>query len=129
MNQLTATIIQIENIDSLNLLTLSCGEQIIKILTLELNPNLKVGSSVKLSVKSTDIAMAKNCGGMLSYTNQLKGKIIQLNNGKLLSSIGVDIEGFRLESIIMLNSSLKMNLRVGDEIVALIRGNDISICE
>ncbi len=127
MNQLKATIIKIETIKSLNLLTLSCGEQTIEILTLELNPNLRVGSSVKLSVKSTDIAIAKNYGGMLSYTNQLKAKIVQLNNGKLLSSIRIDIEGFRLESIIMLNSSLKMNLKVGEDIVALIRGNDISI--
>jgi hypothetical protein len=53
MNQLKATIIKIETIESLNLLTLSCGEQTIEILTLELNPNLRVGSSVKLSVKST----------------------------------------------------------------------------
>jgi len=128
MNQLKATITQIESIDNLNLLTLSCRTQTIKILTLELNPNLKVGSSVKLSIKSTDIAIAKNSNGMLSYTNQLKAKITQLNNGKLLSSIRLDIEGFGLESVIMLDSSLKMGLRVGDEIVVLLNSNNISIC-
>ncbi len=128
MNQLKATIRQIENIDNLNLLTLSCGKQHIRILTLELNPNLKVGSVVTLSVKSTDIAIAKNCNGILSYTNQLKAKITHLNNGKLLSSVRVDIEGFGLESIIMLDSSLKMGLRVSDEVVILIQGSDISIC-
>ncbi|HHC11316.1 MAG TPA: transporter, partial [Campylobacterales bacterium] len=128
MNQLKATIRQIENIDNLNLLTLSCGKQHIRILTLELNPNLKVGSVVTLSLKSTDIAIAKNCNGILSYTNQLKAKITHLNNGKLLSSVRVDIEGFGLESIIMLDSSLKMGLRVSDEVVILIQGSDISIC-
>jgi molybdopterin-binding protein len=128
VNQLKATIRQIENIDNLNLLTLSCGKQHIRILTLELNPNLKVGSVVTLSVKSTDIAIAKNCNGILSYTNQLKAKITHLNNGKLLSSVRVDIEGFGLESIIMLDSSLKMGLRVSDEVVILIQGSDISIC-
>ena len=128
MNQLKATIIKIDNIDNLNLLTLSCGKQTIKILTLELNPNLKVNSSVKLSVKSTDIAIAKNCNGMLSYTNQLKAKITNIKNGKLLSSIRIDIEGFGLESIIMLDSCLKMGLKVGDEVVVLLNSNNISIC-
>jgi len=128
VNQLKATITQIESCDNLNLVTLSCGEQSIKILTLELNPKLKVGSSVKLSVKSTDIAIAKNCNGMLSYTNQLKAKITQLNNGKLLSSIRVDIEGFGLESVIMLESCLKMGLKVGDEVVVLLNSNSVSIC-
>ena len=129
MNQLKATITQIDNIDNLNLLTLSCGKQTIKILTLELNPNLKVNSSVKLSVKSTDIAIAKNCNGMLSYTNQLQAKITNIKNGKLLSSIRIDIEGFGLENIIMLDSCLKMGLRVGDEVVVLLNSNSVSICE
>ena len=129
MNQLKATIIKIDNIDNLNLLTLSCGKQTIKILTLELNPNLKVNSSVKLSVKSTDIAIAKNCNGMLSYTNQLKAKITNIKSGKLLSSIKIDIEGFGLESIIMLESYLKMGLKVGDEVVVLLKSNSVSICE
>jgi len=128
VNQLKATITQIDNIDNLNLLTLSCGKQTIKILTLELNPNLKVNSSVKLSVKSTDIAIAKNCNGMLSYTNQLQAKITNIKNGKLLSSIRIDIEGFGLESIIMLDSCLKMGLKVGDEAVVLLNSNNISIC-
>ena len=129
MNQLKATITQMESCDNLNLLTLSCGEQSIKILTLELNPNLKVGSHVKLSVKSTDIAIAKNCNGMLSYTNQLKAKITHINRGKLLSSIRVDIEDFELESVIMLESCLNMGLKVGDEVVVLLNSNSISICE
>jgi len=128
VNQLKATITQMDSIDNLNLLTLSCGEQSIKILTLELNPNLKVGSHVKLSVKSNDIAIAKNCNGTLSYTNQLKAKITHINRGKLLSSIRVDIEGFGLESVIMLESCLKMELEVGDEVVVLLDSNSVSIC-
>jgi len=128
MNQLKATITQMKSIDNLNLLTLSCGEQSIKILTLELNPNLKVGSNVKLSVKSTDIAIAKNCNGMLSYTNQLKAKITHINRGKLLSSIRLDIEGFGLESVIILESYLKMGLQVGEEVMVLLNSNSVSIC-
>ncbi|MCK4441539.1 MAG: TOBE domain-containing protein, partial [Sulfurovaceae bacterium] len=94
----------------------------------ELNPNLKVDTIVTLSVKSTDIAIGKNCNGILSYTNQLKAKITHLNNGKLLSSVQVNIEGFELESIIMLDSSIKMGLKVDDEVVLLIQSSDISIC-
>ncbi|MCH9739595.1 MAG: TOBE domain-containing protein [Epsilonproteobacteria bacterium] len=128
MNQLTATLIQIKNIESLHALTFACGKQNIKILSLQLDPNLKVGSRVKLSVKSTDIAIAKHFDGMLSYANQLNAKVMQVKNGKILSSIGFDVEGFRLESVITLNASLEMNLQEGDDVTVLVKGSEVSIC-
>lgn len=128
MNQLEATLRQIKNIDTLHLLTFSLGTQTVQMLSLELDPNLKVGKQAKLSVKSTDIALAKNFTGQLSFANQLKAKVISVNNGKLLSSIGLDVEGFVLQSVITLNASLDMQLHKGNEVLILIKGSEISIC-
>ncbi|MBU1667392.1 TOBE domain-containing protein [bacterium] len=128
MNQLTVILIQIEHVESLHHLTFSLGKQTIQVLSLELASNLKVGSRVKLSVKSTDIALAKNFTGQLSYANQLKAKITHVNNGKLLSSIGLDVKGLALESVITLNASLAMALQEGDDVVVLVKGSEVSVC-
>ena len=128
MNQLTATLTKIENVETLHHLTFLLGTQSIQMLSLELNPNIAVGKPVKLSVKSTDIALAKNFSGQLSYANQLKAKVTSVNNGKLLSSIGLDVEGFTLESVITLSASLDMELQEGDEVLVLVKGSEVSIC-
>lgn len=128
MNQLTATLSHIENVDRLHHLIFALGVQTVEVLSLELTTHLKVGSRVQLSVKSTDLALAKNFSGQLSYSNQLKANVTHVNNGKILSSIELDVEGFALESIITLNASLEMNLREGDEVVVLIKGSEVSVC-
>lgn len=128
MNQLTATVIKIENIENLHLVSFELGNQMIKMVSLELNELLELDRTVKLSLKSTNIAMAKNFIGMISYVNQLSAKVTDVNNGALLSSIQLSVEGFALESLITLEASLEMNLSVGDEVVVLIKGSEISVC-
>jgi len=128
MNQLQATIIEINNVESLHSLLLNFGKQNIHILTLELDPKLTIGSVVKLRVKSTDIAIAKDILGLLSFDNQLDAKITAINSGQILSSIRIHIEGFELESIISKEASYCMRLEVGDTIKVLIQASEISIC-
>jgi molybdopterin-binding protein len=54
--------------------------------------------------------------------------VISENNGILIGSIGVTVEGFRLESLVTLESSLEMNLCVGDEVTVLIKGSEVFVC-
>ena len=129
MNQFTATVKKIEHIENLHLVTFVLGNQSIKMVSLELNKLLQVGSVVKLSVKSTNIAIAKNFTGMISYANQLNAKVTAVNNGKLLSSIGLNVEGFALESLITLEASLEMKLFVGDNILVFLKGSEVSVLD
>lgn len=129
MNQLPATLKSIEQIESLHKLTFEVGSATVTLLSLEIDNSLRIGSDVQLSIKSTDIALAKNFSGQLSYANQLRGVITELRNGELLSSIDVQIEGFSLQSIITLTSSLEMALQKGDEVTVLFKGSEVSVCE
>ncbi len=129
MNQFTATVKKIERVDNLYLVSFMLGNQTIKMLSLELNELLQVGSIVKLNVKSTNIALAKNFIGIISYANQLNAKVVAVNNGTLLSSIGLDVEGFALESLITLEASLEMKLFVGDNVVVLLKGSEVSVLD
>ena len=128
MNRFHATVSKIEHIENLHKVSFAFGKQHVKMVSLELDSSLQIGSEVKLSIKSTNIAIAKKLAGQISVLNQLDAKIVRVNNGGLLSSIGVDIEGVLFESLISLEASLVMELSVGDEVLVLFKGSEVSLC-
>jgi len=127
VNQLKAKVIHIKNVDTLHYLTFSMNQQVIHMLSLELEPKLEIGTLVHLTVKSTHVAISKNLNGLLSLDNRLKGTIVSIENGEILSSICLDIEGFLVESIISVESKEVMNLKINDEVLVLINSSEISM--
>jgi len=129
MNELKAIVSNIQSVDSLNIIQFDYTGTTLTMMGLEL-PNIKIGSKVILSVKPTHIAIAKDFNGNISLSNIIKAKIKELNNGKLLSSIVLEIkEQIIMQSIITYNSSKRMNLKVADEVVMLIKASDLFIKE
>lgn len=127
MNTLIATVTKIDTIDNLNIVNFDFSDQTLSMMSLDLSDDIKIGTKVKLITKPSYIAIAKEFSGILSYSNQLKAKIIDIENGKLLSSVKLQIEEFLLESIITFESSKKMDLKVGDEVTAFIKASELSI--
>jgi len=127
MNTLVTTVIKIDNIDNLNIVKFDFSNQTLSMMSLDLSDDIKIGTKVKLITKPSYIAIAKEFSGILSYSNQLKAKIKDIENGKLLSSVKLQIEEFVLESIITFESSKKMDLKVGDEVTAFIKASELSI--
>ena len=88
-----------------------------------------------LACKPTSVALAKPTVGrqefseMLSYANQIKVKISSMDVGVLLSSIKLQFGDFVLESIITSASVERMELNENDELLALIKANELSIQE
>jgi len=129
MSKLIATITNVESVDSLNVVSFDCNGNSLKMMSLELDKNVKVGAKVSLGIKSTSIGIAKDINALLSYSNQLNVVVQEIDNGHLLSSIKLSFDPYILESIITRDSTKRMNLNVGEKVVALIKANDISIVE
>lgn len=129
MSNIIATVSKIQNCDSLNIVNFDFNGISLSMMSLELNENIQIGTKVKLNCKSSHIAIAKNFSGEVSYSNRLDCEIVSLENGELLSCIHLKIYDTILESIITVNSSKKMNLKVGDEVTAFIKASELSISE
>jgi len=129
MSSLIATVTQIDNCDSLHIVKFDCYGQTLSMMSLDLRDTIKVGKKIKLVVKPSHIAIAKNFSGEVSYSNQLNTTIKSIENGQLLSSIKLNFFDTTLESIITLNSSKKMDLKVGDSVIAFIKASELSIGE
>lgn len=129
MSQIIATIKNIRNVDSLNIVEFGFFNHTLKMVSLNLNKEITLNKKVKLSIKPTNILIAKNLQGEISISNQLKAKIVKVENGELLSSILLKIEDTILESIITVDSSKNMNLVEDEEVLILIKASDLFIQE
>ena len=129
MSQIIATIKNIRNVDSLNIVEFGFFNHTLKMVSLNLNKEITLNKKVKLSIKPTNILIAKKFEGEISISNQLKAKIVKVENGELLSSILLKVEDTILESIITVDSSKNMNLVKDEEVLILIKASDLFIQE
>ena len=129
MSNIIGTVSKIQNCDSLNIVNFDFNGIALSMMSLELNANIQIGTKVKLNCKSSHIAIAKNFSGEVSYSNRLDCEIVSLVNGELLCCLHLKIFDTVLESIITVNSSKKMDLKVGDKVTAFIKASELSILE
>ena len=135
MSKLIATVKNIESVDDLNIVTFICNDETLKMMSLDLNETIQIGKRVVLACKPTSVALAKptmdnnEFSEMLSYANQIKVEISSMDVGYLLSSIKLQFGDSSLESIITSASVQRMNLNEKDELLALIKANELSIQE
>ena len=129
MSQLVATIKKINSVDNLNIVEFDFNGLTLKMMSLDLNADVQVGKKVKLSVKPTNISIAKNLIGEISLSNQIVATIENLENGQLLSSVSLKVHNTLLESIITVDSSKRMNLQIGEVVTILIKASNLSIGE
>jgi len=119
VNRLIGEIKNIRSLERLNLIECKVGQQTVKVLILEMNISLKPGSKVELLIKPTAISVSdKNC----AFENVLKGRVVDIQNGKILSNITAEVEGFEMECIM-----LKEYAGFKDEVYLFFKANDVAI--
>ena len=129
MSKFIATIKKIQSIDNLNIVKFDFCGLTLKMMSLDLNADVQIGKKVKLSVKPTNISIAKNLIEEISLSNQIVATIKSIENGQLLCSLLLNVNDTILESIITVDSSKRMNLKENDIVTILIKASDLSIGE
>ncbi|MBS9778795.1 MAG: TOBE domain-containing protein [Campylobacteraceae bacterium] len=128
MNKISTSIVSIQNEDILNIVEFAFSNLKMSMMSLELE-ELKAGDKVLLSFKSSCVGIGKDFSGKISYSNCLKGKIVSLDNGFLLSNVRVLVQDVLITSVITAKSSARMELKVGDEVTCIIKASDLFILE
>jgi len=127
MNIIQATITAIASVESLHIVKFDFEGTVLSMMSLELADEIVVGRVVNLTVNPTYIALAKECMGIMSYSNQIDAKIVSIDRGELLSSVKLLAGERELESIITTESLLRMGLELEDRVIMLIKASELSI--
>ena len=119
MNRLIGEITDIRSLERLNLIECKVGLQSVKILILEMNINLKPGKKIELLIKPTALSVSdKKC----VFENVLKGRVVEIQKGEILSNVTVNVEGFEMECIM-----LKEYADFRDNVYIFFKANDVAI--
>lgn len=129
MNILHVEIKAIQNRDNLNIIEFDFQGVQLAMMSLELDERLQIASKVNIAFKSIAVGLAKDLQGVLSYSNQLTCKIKSITKGELLSEITLTFFDTEIDSIITTRNIERMQLKVDDEVTALVKASDIYIEE
>lgn len=132
MNRLIGTITAIESNGYLSLVDVAAGRDVFTAMVMETPRNaayLKVGNTVAILFKETEVSLAKGLSGTLSLRNIVRGSVRRIRRGEILCEVALDCNGHALTSIITTRAMNRLELQEGDEVDALVKANEVSLME
>lgn len=130
MNRLPATISGIETSRQISLVDLTVGEDLFSCVIIETPETasyLRIGNTVTLLFKETEVSIAKDWQGQISLRNRMAAEVRRIDSGGVLSRIVLDYRGKEIISIITTRSVRKLGLKIGDSVTAMVKANEVSI--
>ena len=130
MNTLSGKIKDVKTDGHLSLVEIIINDDIFKSILIETPdsvPFLKIGESINILFKETEVSIAKDLTGRISLQNRMECTIKNIEEGKLLSKIILDYKGVRVISVITTGAVHELQLRPGDKVKALIKTNEVII--
>ena len=128
MNQLSGKIENIETKNGLSFVSIKVGTATlfaIVMQTLHNSPHLKIGNSIQVIFKATEVIISTRLVVHISLQNRLAGKIYTIESGILMSRLLLKTEIGMLISVIPTISVNRLELKVDSEITAMIKSNNL----
>lgn len=130
MNHLPGRIVDIEAADGITLVNVeSAGVVLSAFLLGPLDParSLQAGDAVQLLFQEAEVSLARDLSGVISLRNRLPCTVTSLQAGQLLTRVGLDFAGHKIESIITTRSAQRLELTPGLAVEALVKSNEMSL--
>ncbi len=131
MNILPGTIRDIQTHGNLTLVRVEVSEITFTSIVIETPATasyLSPGTKVNVMFKETELIIARN-SGEISLQNRIPVKIIEIAQGQLLSQLTLQYRDYRLDSVITSNAVKQLQLNLGDEVIAMIKTNEVMLSE
>jgi len=130
MNKLSGTITNIQQSGAIILADVKVyGRQISAMLihSNEQDEWLNVGSHVMVVFKETEVSIAKGLLGKISLRNRFQCLIEDIRKGELLSEISLKYGLYNITSVITTRAVESLELKVGEQVEALVKANEVSL--
>ena len=132
MNKLRGRITHIESNDHVSLVDVEVSGDSFTATLLETPEDaayLQVGNTVEVLFKETEVSLAKGLSGLISLRNRMNTTVKQVRGGVILSEVVLDYRGQQISSIITTRSILRMAIKAGDEVEAMVKANEVTLVE
>jgi len=132
MNILEGEIISVQTNGTLSVVRINIGESEFTSIVIETPksaPYLAIGKKIRVLFKETEVVIARGSVKDICIQNQLPGRILQIENGELLSKLLIETGAGSLGAILLTESIRMMDLALGDEITAMIKATETMLAE
>ena len=130
MNKLPGTITNIQQSGAILLVDIKVADRLFSALLIESanQPEwVKIGETIDIVFKETEVSLAKNLSGQISLRNRMQCVVLKIDRGELLSRVFLKFQDYTLSSAITTRSVDSLNLNIGDEVEALVKSNEVSL--
>jgi len=131
MNRIKATILELETSGSITLVTLNTSAEITLQLLLIDTPEtvsyLKIGAKVTAFFKETEVILASAPTHNICIPNQIPARISHFENDRFLTRVHLNTALGKIAALVHEKSRKAMNLNPEDDVVALIKMNEIML--
>ncbi|NJK87496.1 MAG: TOBE domain-containing protein [Bacteroidales bacterium] len=130
MNKISITITNIEEDNGLLLIDLHADNFHLSALLINTGEKpfwLKPGNKAVAVFKGNGGFSCKNLQGMISLRNKLPCRIEKFEAGKILSLVTLRFGQYTIQSAITSRSAEMLGIKPGEEVLALIKSNEVSL--
>jgi len=89
--------------------------------------DLKAGKQAIFLFKASSVIVSKNNHIKLSATNQINGVVSEIKVGAVNAEVIIDAKGSKISAVITKESVNGMDLKVGDNVTAIIKATQIIV--
>ena len=132
MNTLKGKISNIQSSDMVSMINVDVAGDVFSSIVLEGKKgplSYKKGEPVHLIFKETEVGLAKELSGLISFRNRFPGKIKKIEKGPVLAKVVLDYKGEDIESIISTKSANDMKLKENELVEWLVKTNEVSLMQ
>lgn len=90
---------------------------------------LQVSKDIELLFNESEVSIGKLMQGQISLINQLICTIDDLISGEIFTQVMLSFNGEHLTSLITTRSAESLNLKIGDNVTAFIKTNEVLLKE
>lgn len=127
MNSFSASILRIDQQDSLCLLELDASGIVLDMLLFDLEPSFTRGSRVNVLFKETEVSLAREPLPETSILNCFPAVIREIRTGRILADIGLHCKAGEITGIISMKAVKKLLLKEYEHVTVMIKASQISI--
>jgi len=127
MNKIEAIIKEIQESDTVHVVTFDAKNEEFTMMALELPNRVKEGAKVTLGIKPSFVLIAKSKSKDISLTNQIDALITDIEVGKLLVTVKLKSQVGIFESLITKKSYDMMSLQENQNVVVMMKASEIFI--
>lgn len=130
MNKLPGIITNIQQSGAILLVDIKVADRLFSALLIESanQPEwVKIGETIDIVFKETEVSLAKNLSGQISLRNRMQCVVVKIDRGELLSRVFLKFQEYTLSSAITTRSVDSLNLNIGDVVEALVKSNEVSL--